>query len=609
MEFKQSNFDLLRIREEVNDERLASVEINEGFQVEETKSGAEIMVLQKEGRAWRLNSRIDPLEAAEVYAKRYTIRPFGTYFIFGLSDGRHLREILKKCDKTNHIIICEPNAGGLKFICENFDLTDIIADKRVRIYSKEVTDSIDSIMNRYLEYTDLKIIEFCILPGYDMLFPKECEAFMDAVIDRIENDMVQKSTRINFSRMIPQHTFYNMKRMISARNIEQIRDAISSVQINEIPAIIVSAGPSLDKNIKDLKAAEGKAMIIVVDAALRTVLKAGIHPDIVCTIDPESPDRFFEELNLDDIAWCCNRISRPWILEHCGKKIYYYGFFDRDWDDIVNNVMGKEFPDMPSGGSVTATAFVLACYLGFRKLVLIGQDMAFTGGVSHTKGIDGAFGDNEEYIKSRCLMQVEGIDGELLQTDYQMWFYKKWFEKNIRVNEKELDVIDATEGGARIEGTRIMRLSDAISEECAERFSFEEYECTITNAFSEEQRKKLYGVLAQIEPKTLELREKIKTTIQLQDRILYVLREEGRSADQVLNELKQMMECNEKLEEMQWFQIMASYAQKEEYELGDEIYTEEELSIEELVERNRALYFGYENAVNTMLEDIKECIK
>ena len=107
--------------------------------------------------------------------------------------------------------------------------------------------------------------------------------------------------------------------------------------------------------------------------------------------------------------------------------------------------MGAPVPDIPSGGCVSATAFALACYLGFRKLILIGQDMAFTGGISHTAGIEGAFGDNDEYIKSRNRIQVEGIDGTMLETDFQMWYYKKWFEKAIRANEGLIEVIDATE--------------------------------------------------------------------------------------------------------------------------------------------------------------------
>ena len=97
----------------------------------------------------------------------------------------------------------------------------------------------------------------------------------------------------------------------------------------------------------------------MVDAALRTVLRAGVRPDMVCTIDPESPDRFFENLDVTDLAWCCNRITRPWVLEHCAKRVYYYGFFEKRWNQILDENMEYLFPDIPSGGCVSATAFAL----------------------------------------------------------------------------------------------------------------------------------------------------------------------------------------------------------------------------------------------------------
>ncbi len=51
--------------------------------------------------------------------------------------------------------------------------------------------------------------------------------------------------------------------------------------------------------------------------------------------------------------------------------------------------------------------------------------------------------------------------------------------------------------------------------------------------------------------------------------------------------------------------MMVSYAQTEEYALGDEIYQKEEMGIEELVEKNYTLYQGYERAVSLLTEDIE----
>lgn len=53
-----------------------------------------------------------------------------------------------------------------------------------------------------------------------------------------------------------------------------------------------------------------------------------------------------------------------------------------------------------------------------------------------------------------------------------MDLYRKWFESQI-VRYPRLDVIDATEGGAKIEGSEIMTLKEAIERECKTDIDFE----------------------------------------------------------------------------------------------------------------------------------------
>src|SRR5512145_3078123 len=53
-----------------------------------------------------------------------------------------------------------------------------------------------------------------------------------------------------------------------------------------IPAVIVSAGPSLDKNIHELRGWEQNALILSTDTALKPLLAAGIEPHFVLTGDP-----------------------------------------------------------------------------------------------------------------------------------------------------------------------------------------------------------------------------------------------------------------------------------------------------------------------------------
>lgn len=564
--------------------------------------------INTEIRRWYLNSRVNPENAAAIYAERYEIRMYGIYFIFGFSDGKYIREILKKCDDTNLLVVCEPNLDFFSMICHYYDISDLLADDRIVIYFPKLNHDLDAMLGKVIDYTKIKLLEFCILPGYDMLYHDLCTEYIDGVIERLRNEIVNKSTSLCFDRLIPQYTLYHMKNMIYHKNIEQLRQKLDGSDISKIPCIVVAAGPSLDKNICQLKEVQGKAFVIVVDAALRTVLKNGIRPDLVCTVDANAPDRFFDGLNLKDVIWAYTRTTRKYIAENYGKDVFYYGYFYRNWNKILKKKLGYEIPSFPSGGSVSSEAFVLALYLGFRTIVLIGQDLAFTGGQSHTKEIVGTFGDNEEYIKSRNIVEVEGIDGEILETDFQMWFYKQWFEKVIKMNQQYIKVIDSTEGGAKIEGTIIQSLRKTIEQECKEKLDIYELERQIPEAFSERQQRELLKDLYTIKEETIKFQQKIQETIEKQEKLLEQILNHTIAQQNMIKALKDIGKENELVEKMPVLEFVSMYAHEQEYEIGDNIYTEENMGPKEILQRSLLLYRGYQNGVKLLMQDIDEFI-
>ena len=596
---------LERVMPKFLEQRLAAAGAKNVF-VEMAADGERILGIERENRKWYLNSRYDTAFAAAVYAGRYQVRAYGTYFVFGFSDGRHVREFLKKCDDTNHIVICEPSVEVFEECCEQFDVSDILEDKRVCFYIPDVTDSIEDIMKKNLQYSDFTFTEFCILPGYDILFHEECEEFQNLIIERLRDEAVKKGTSLSFQRVIPRNTLYNMKHTIRTRNIGQIREALEGYPLEDIPAVIVCAGPSLDKNIQELKKIQGRALIIVVDAALRAVMRAGIHPDLVCTVDPNPPERFFTDLDLRGLTWCCENASKPEIIRKYGERVYYFGYFEKGWNQMISEMLGYGFPVLPTGGSVSSIAFAMALYFGFRKIVFMGQDLAFTGGKSHTSGIEGALGDNDKYIKSRCLMEVEGIDGTMLQTDFQMWYYKQWFEKAIRDGGDRMRVIDATEGGAKIEGTENMKMSEVVAGECPAEFDFRKIEQAIPPAFSAEEQQKLEKAYRNLKLQAGDLQKFIEKQIQALDSLCRKSGGDTGVTDNDVRVLRDMLEENDILEHMPLFGMMTVYAQKAEYELGDTIYTKENMGIRDLAELNLNLFLGYQKAVQMLLEDIED---
>lgn len=608
MKILEKNREIIEKKYEYILDKIKSYTLNGSTVVRTTANGEETIAVKRSEKYWYLNSRLNPEYAARIYAERYNVRLYGIYYIFGLSDGRHVRNILKKCDETNKIVVCEPDFDAFCIAAAHFDIADILDDERVILYIPDITEELRGKLSEIMEYSKVGIMDFLILPGFDVLYKDACEAYMDSIIDKMQDILVHKGTYMLFRRMIPQHTLYHMRKMISQSNHEQLRNMLKDKDISNIPAIIVSAGPSLDKNVKELKKAQGKALIMVVDAALRTVMQAGIRPDMICTIDPESPERFFEGLELKDMNWSCIRMSRPELLNKDGEKIFYYGLFEEKWNTLLNEKLGYGFPDIPSGGSVSSAAFMLACRLGFKKMILVGQDMAFTGGISHTKGINEAFGDNDEYIKSRTLMQVEGNDGSILETDFQMLYYLKWFERAIKLYKDEFSVINATEGGAKIEGTEVLPLKTAIERECKGELNVYELARKVPPMFTEQQQQELLEELEKIPLLIEEFRCCVEESIRKQKEILAEIKSGSYEVETIKRKLSDVLAQNEKLEQFALFDMIILYAKKEEYEVGNDIYAKEDMEIDELLERNLLLCEGYRNAVSMFLEDFEEYV-
>ena len=285
--------------------RFIPQDVIEHVQVQRLENDKKILTIERDGYTWCLNSRLDPEGATDLYAGRYQIKPFYRYFIFGFSDGTAVRKLLEHCDDSNLLIICEPDKEIFAQALCQYDLEDLFSDKRVWPCVFEMWEDLCNAIFEGVDYTHIKLLEFCILPGYDVLYTEICGTFMDEVLYEIVYAKCVRATDKLFNRKLPQNKLFHMKNMIEQRNVTQVKHIIDQIGLDDVPAIIVAAGPSLDKNIKELKKAEGKAIIFVVDAALRSVIRSGIVPDFVCTVDPKAPERFFETVGEREFLWCC----------------------------------------------------------------------------------------------------------------------------------------------------------------------------------------------------------------------------------------------------------------------------------------------------------------
>ena len=247
-----------------------------------------------------------------------------------------------------------------------------------------------------------------------------------------------------------------------------------------IPIIIVAAGPSLDKNIDELKNAERKSIILATDSAVKTLMEHNINFDAIVTIDG---DKYIEKF---DGEYCENipvftipDAKYELLKQNRGRKIWITG---QNFYTEMYKKYGYDFPEYLSGGSVATAAFSIAQILGIQTIILIGQDLAYNGDITHS----GQRIIEQEHIKQKEIY-IDGIDGEKVRTKQDWLRYLQWFENIIAQMDRNINVIDATEGGAKIRGTKIMKLADAIDDYCKSKFEFKKFIADLPVTFSKEE--------------------------------------------------------------------------------------------------------------------------
>ncbi|EHN8552039.1 motility associated factor glycosyltransferase family protein, partial [Campylobacter jejuni] len=225
-------------------------------------------------------------------------------------------------------------------------------------------------------------------------------------------------------------------------------------------AIVVSAGPSLTKQLPLLKAYQDKAVVFCADGALSMLEKEGVVPDYVLNIDFEDlPLRFFKnkqnKLSLNILS-CATHPSLVHFLDN--KSVIL-----RD-DPLYQSFNLNDFGYIDTGTHVSHFSYTLALALGFKNIIMIGQDLAFDEkGNSHSKGFD--FGEKfeEEHKKYKLKTQAYGGKGEVL-THITWNDYRVKLEYLFACNDQKAKFYNATEGGARINFTEELSFK-----ECCEK--------------------------------------------------------------------------------------------------------------------------------------------
>ena len=400
----------------------------------------------------------------EIMKKKEDFKEFERYpilFFYGIGNGIFIK-LLFANETHQKIFVIEPNLEILNIALNIVDLSEEIETKRLEIIYSQEYNYAKAIS--IFDHPDIQIFNkifklHIYSPYYEKFYSADILRVHELSLRAIKQSVNNLGNSAIDTLIGIEHHIRNIPEMI--KNIPYRPFAKKNKRLSEI-AIIVATGPSLEKQLPLLKTIQDFVTIISVDASLPILEQWDIKPDFVTSLERvEETAKFFEKTSKEfqkDIVMLHASLQHEKVLKNSyGKKSLVMRPFHFSRNFKLNN-----YGYLGIGMSAANMAYEFAYAEGYKKIVLIGQDLAYAeDGTSHSKGH--VYGENEVEFKEDDTY-VLAYGGENMIRTTKTWnMFRNFFEKDIVHTKKEgVLTINATEGGARIEGAEEMPFKEVI---------------------------------------------------------------------------------------------------------------------------------------------------
>lgn len=375
-------------------------------------------------------------------------------FFIGIGLGRAALDAVRMYTNRPRIVIVEPFPGLLKLAIENTDLETLLTCDRLKIYLGNDANA-------------ERVIGDCqdILPvGRTLLF---IHPYRYHMIDERYGQLVSDLTHQIRSVRDRWHTIRRFGGQMLANSVSNLPSLLKGAPLRalrgrfkDIPAICIAAGPSLNQALPLLKRVKN-TLLIACDSAVGSLLGAGIRPHIVATADIHPANIAKLKPNMEKL--CASILafgveSNPEnVHSFLGSRqvgMTAYSKLVLDWLDAELNLQCA----VPPMTSVTHLAVSLAMAMGADPIVLVGVDLAYLDGQSHSQG--SVF---TRIPPKEKLIAIPGADGNTVFSPPQLVTDRLVLEQNIQ--RQPCRVISTSLRGALINGAELKPLERVIDTE------------------------------------------------------------------------------------------------------------------------------------------------
>lgn len=347
-----------------------------------------------------LHNQINPLgEAKEIFAMAEN-SPVTIHLIYGLGLG-YLFQVAS-LSSLGTVILYEPDLNILRISLNLVDFSGDILKKNVYI-----TNNLEQVSEYIYQKSNTKNTPLLLsTTSYQEL---NRENFVSLV-----NELQKMVGTFGLDLKYTKERFYgltknlikNLPCLINETPVAEFKDRFKGKT-----AVVVSAGPSLDKNIETIKKYRNNVILFVVGTAIKTLYKHNIKPDFLCLIEAYDSSKQIQGLDLSDVNFITEPTANNSLRQFKFKNTYSHianNLPINNWWSKLANIDTSEYS---SKGTVSYTALNCARLLGCSKIIIVGQDLAYVDGQCYSK--DSAYKDLE------CRFNKETQKWEIVAKDFE----------------------------------------------------------------------------------------------------------------------------------------------------------------------------------------------
>lgn len=402
-----------------------------------------------------------PEADATTYLAKIPETSTGVVVLLGFGLGYVPLAIARNRPEIQQILIYEVDPGILKQALTHVDLASLLMDHRVSLHLAPFP-ALEKTLEKAAITIQLEDTHF-INHLASFVCNSEYHTLKNNLYPIINRYNVGGATAFKIGRTFLKNRLQNLEAIRHHHLLDELKNKFSGM-----PAILVGGGPSLNKNVHQLRAIGDRALIIAVDSTLPTLKAHNITPHFVSTLDPD--EVIYEKMadcapHMAGVSLLCMLQTATSIAKTFPARKVFWGLGDSLVEQWLSPLLGAQCCT-DEALTVANLSLAAAITMGAHPIIIMGQDLAYTNFETHAAH---TVLDNKDFVeelknKKDDLVWVKGIDGKQVPTDRGFFSAKNHFESLIAKNPNLY--INATEGGAHIEGTIPLPLREALAQHC-----------------------------------------------------------------------------------------------------------------------------------------------